>query len=111
MFVNIQLYYIKWINKFSFPIRCPSCGSKTVKEFNYTTKKKDAVTRCPDTKFNCKEILREKLKHFVSKDALNIEGLGKKVEENFWEKKSVQFGKSGRIWFGKFLRKKFSSVW
>ena len=60
---------------------------KQVKEFNYNTKKKDAVTRCPDPKFNCKEILREKLKHFVSKDALNIEGLGKKVVDNFWDKK------------------------
>ena len=28
----------------------------------------------------------EKLKHFVSKEALNIDGLGKKVIENFWEK-------------------------
>ena len=63
--------------KFNFPIKCPSCGSKTIKEFNYTTKKNDAVTRCPDPKFNCKEILREKLKHFVSKDAFNIDGFGK----------------------------------
>ena len=38
----------------------------------------DAVTRCPDIKFTCKEILREKLIHFVSKDALNIDGLEKK---------------------------------
>ena len=29
--------------KFSFPLKCPSCGSKTVKEYNYTTKKEDAV--------------------------------------------------------------------
>ena len=70
--------------KFNFPNKCPSCGTKTIKEFNYSTKKKDAVTRCPDPKFNCKEILKEKLKHFVSKDAFNIEGLGKKVIQNFW---------------------------
>jgi len=36
--------------KFNFPDKCPSCGSKTIKEFNYSTKKKDAVTRCPDPK-------------------------------------------------------------
>ena len=42
--------------KFNFPNKCPSCGLKTIKEFNYSTKKKDAVTRCPDPKFNCKEI-------------------------------------------------------
>ena len=74
----------KNIKKFNFPNKCPSCGTKTIKEFNYSTKKKDAVTRCPDPKFNCKEILKEKLKHFVSKDAFNIEGLGKKVIQNFW---------------------------
>ena len=69
--------------KFNFPKKCPSCGSKTIKEFNKNTKKNDAVTRCADLKFSCTEILKEKLKHFVSKDALNIEGLGKKLIENF----------------------------
>ena len=64
---------------------------KQLKNLILSTKKKDAVTRCPDPKFNCKEILREKLKHFVSKDALNIEGLGKKVVENFWNKKLIKY--------------------
>ena len=77
--------------KFSFPKKCPSCGSKTIKEFNNNTKKKDAVTRCPDPEFSCNEILKEKLKHFVSKEALNIEGLGKKVVENFWNKKLIKY--------------------
>ena len=77
--------------KFNFPEKCPSCGSKTVKEFNYSTKKKDAVTRCPDPKFTCKEILLEKLKHFVSKDALNIEGFGKKIIQNFWDLKMIKY--------------------
>ena len=77
--------------KFNFPKKCPSCGAKTIKEFNSNTKKIDAVTRCPDPKFICKEILREKLKHFVSKDALNIEGFGKKVVENFWNKKLIKY--------------------
>ena len=77
--------------KFNFPDKCPSCGSKTIKEFNYSTKRKDAVTRCPDPKFNCKEILREKLKHFVSKDAFNIDGFGKKIIQNFWDLKMIKF--------------------
>lgn len=77
--------------KFNFPDKCPSCGSKTIKEFNYSTKKKDAVTRCPDLKFNCKEILREKLKHFVSKDALNIDGFGKKIIQNFWDLNMIKY--------------------
>jgi len=77
--------------KFNFPNKCPSCGSKTIKEFNYSTKKIDAVTRCPDPKFNCKEILREKLKHFVSKDALNIDGFGKKIIQNFWDLNMIKY--------------------
>jgi len=77
--------------KFNFPNKCPSCGSKTIKEFNYSTKKMDAVTRCPDPKFNCKEILREKLKHFVSKDALNIDGFGKKIIQTFWDLNMIKY--------------------
>tara|TARA_B100000686_G_scaffold336896_1_gene407334 strand:+ start:1696 stop:3741 length:2046 start_codon:yes stop_codon:yes gene_type:complete len=77
--------------KFVFPQKCPSCGSKVIKEFNINTKKKDAVTRCPDTNFLCKDILKEKLKHFVSKDAFNIEGLGKKVVENFWNNNLIKY--------------------
>tara|TARA_Y100000590_G_scaffold146784_1_gene168607 strand:- start:10283 stop:12325 length:2043 start_codon:yes stop_codon:yes gene_type:complete len=81
----------KTSKKFVFPVKCPSCGSKVIKEFNLNTKKKDAITRCPDLNFKCNEILKEKLKHFVSKEAFNIEGLGKKVVENFWNKKIIKY--------------------
>ena len=81
----------KTTKKFNFPEKCPSCGSKTIKEYNYSTKKQDAVTRCPDIKFNCKEILREKLKHFVSKEALNIDGFGKKIIQNFWDLNMIKY--------------------
>ena len=77
--------------KYIFPINCPSCGSKTIKEFNSITKKIDAVRRCSNEGFGCDKISIEKLKHFVSKDALNIEGLGKKVIEKFWELKFIKF--------------------
>ena len=70
--------------KFIFPKKCPSCGSKTTKEFNNITKKEDAVRRCSNEGYECEKIAIEKLKHFVSKDAFNIEGLGKKIVENFW---------------------------
>ena len=71
--------------KFLFPTKCPSCGSKTIKEFNYVTKKKDAVRRCSSEGYECKKIAIEKIKHFVSKDAFNIDGFGKKIVENFWK--------------------------
>ena len=70
--------------KFIFPKKCPSCGSKTIKEFNNTTKKEDAVRRCSSEGYECEKIAIEKLKHFVSKEAFNIEGFGKKIVENFW---------------------------
>ena len=36
------------------------------------------------------KIAVEKLKHFISKEALNIEGLGKKVIEKFWELRLIR---------------------
>ena len=70
--------------KFVFPKKCP-CGFDTIKEFNKVTKKFDAVRRCPDRGFECNKIAKERLKHFVSKEAFNIDGFGKKIVENFWE--------------------------
>ena len=71
--------------QFLFPKKCPSCGSKVKKEYNDNTKKYDAVARCTSEGFECEKIAIEKIKHFISKDALNIDGLGKKVIEKFWE--------------------------
>ena len=70
---------------FSFPEKCPSCGSNTIKEFNKITKKFDAVRRCLNDGYDCERIAVEKIKHFISKEALNIDGLGKKVVEKFWD--------------------------
>ena len=77
--------------KFIFPLKCPSCGSNTEKEFNKTTKKYDAVRRCANEGYNCEKIAIEKIKHFISKEALNIDGLGKKVVEKFWDLKIIKF--------------------
>ena len=78
-------------SKFIFPNTCPSCGSKTVKEFNKITKKIDAVRRCSSEDYYCDKISIEKLKHFVSKEAFNIDGLGKKIIELFWKIKLIKF--------------------
>ena len=77
--------------KFSFPLNCPSCGSKTVKDFNEITKKQDAVRRCVSEGYECEKIAIEKIKHFVSKEAFNIDGFGKKIVENFWHLKLIRF--------------------
>ena len=71
--------------KFNFPKNCPSCGSKTVKDFNLSTKKEDAVRRCSSEGYECEKMAIEKIKHFVSKEAFNIDGFGKKIVENFWK--------------------------
>ncbi len=74
--------------KFNFPKNC-LCGSPTKKELNSLTKKEDAVRRCTKG-YKCEFIAIEKIKHIVSKEALNIEGLGKKVVEKFWDLKLVR---------------------
>ncbi len=78
-------------SKFIFPEKCPSCGSKTIKEYNSTTKKNDAVRRCSSEGYFCEKISVEKLKHFVSKDAFNIDGFGKKIVESFCKLKLVEY--------------------
>jgi len=59
--------------KFRIPDHCPVCGSKT------TRPEGEAVTRC--TGKNCIAKLKERVRHFAQKDALNIEGLGDKIVE------------------------------
>jgi DNA ligase (NAD+) len=69
--------------KFIFPDKC-LCGAVTKKEFSKNTNKEDAVRRCLKG-YECMFIAKEKLKHIVSKEAFNIDGLGKKVIEQFWD--------------------------
>jgi len=76
--------------KYTFPLNCPSCGTKTIKEYNSITKKKDAVRRCSSEGYECEKVAIEKIKHFVSKEAFNIDGFGKKIVENFWKLKLIR---------------------
>ena len=59
-------------------------------EFNKQTKKYDAIKRCINDGYICEKMAIEKIKHFVSKEALNIDGLGKKVIEKFWYLKIIR---------------------
>ena len=63
---------------FLFPENCPACGGKTLREAG------EAVRRC-GAGFYCSAQAKERLKHFVSKGAFDIEGLGDKQIEAFWE--------------------------
>ena len=76
--------------KFIFPSDYPSCGNKTIKEYNEITKKQDVVRRCASEGYECEKIAIEKIKHFVSKEAFNIDGFGKKIVENFWNLKLIK---------------------
>jgi len=78
----------KTSKEFLFPDKC-LCGSKTQKEINFSTKKKDAVRRCTRG-YDCSYTAKEKLKHIVSKEAFNIDGLGKKVIDQLCSLKLVR---------------------
>ncbi len=64
------------------PKFCPSCGGKTYKPKN------EAIRRCLSG-VNCPSQTVEKLKHFVSKNAFNIEGLGDKLIVMLFKEKII----------------------
>ncbi len=69
---------------FVFPTECPACGSHAVREINPRTGKEDVVRRCTGG-LVCPAQQVERLKHFVSRAAFDIEGLGAKQVTAFWE--------------------------
>jgi DNA ligase (NAD+) len=63
---------------FEFPHECPICGSTAIREPG------EAARRCTGGLI-CRAQAVERLKHFVNRDAFDIEGFGKKHIEAFWE--------------------------
>ncbi|RLB06743.1 MAG: DNA ligase (NAD(+)) LigA, partial [Deltaproteobacteria bacterium] len=68
--------------KFKMPDHCPVCGTKVVK------KEGEVAIRCPNK--NCPAQIRAALKHFVSKGAMDIEGIGERLIDQLVEKGLVK---------------------
>ena len=66
---------------FEMPTHCPVCGQPVVRE------KGEAVTRCVN--ISCPAILKGSIEHWVSRNALDIRGMGEKVVHQLVDKKLV----------------------
>src|SRR5271157_4738848 len=72
-----------------FPATCPVCDSHAVREMNPKTGKLDAVRRCTGGLI-CPAQMVERLRHFVSRLAFDIEGLGEKHIQAFFEEGRIR---------------------
>ena len=68
--------------EYQFPDNCPACGAQAFHEIR-ADGEQDAIKRCSGG-LSCPAQAKERLKHFVSRSALDIDGLGDKQIDEFW---------------------------
>ncbi len=79
----------KGAKRFVFPDTCPACGSHAVREVDERTGKRNVVRRCTGGLI-CPAQRVERLKHFVSRNAFDIEGLGEKSIQELYDDGVIQ---------------------
>ena len=70
--------------KVNLPSQCPSCG------FVLNAPEDEAVVRCGNNHLSCPAQMKEGLKHFVSRLAMDIDGLGEKLIEQLVDQQLVK---------------------
>ncbi|MEM6649277.1 MAG: NAD-dependent DNA ligase LigA [Pseudomonadota bacterium] len=79
----------KGAKPYAFPEVCPACGSAAVREDNPRTGERDVVRRCTGGLI-CPAQGVEQLKHFVSRKAMDIDGLGTRQIEDFYGRHMIR---------------------
>lgn len=67
--------------KFRIPKKCPVCGTRVYREPD------EAVARC--TNISCPAMIKQTIKHFAGKAAMDIDGLGSKIVDQLVDKEVV----------------------